>query len=68
MQVPLTPFSANERLSAGMSSQPQRRGRPVTEPNSLPRFASRAPISSVSSVGKGPVPTRVVYAFTIPST
>jgi hypothetical protein len=59
MQVPVTPFSANERRSAAMSSQPQRRGRPVTEPNSLPRFASLAPTSSVSSVGNGPVPTRV---------
>ena len=51
---PSTPFSSNERRSIGMSSQPQRRGRPVTEPNSLPRFASPAPTSSVSSVGNGP--------------
>ena len=68
MQRPSTPFNCSERVSAGMSSQPQRRGRPVTEPNSLPRFASVAPTSSVSSVGNGPVPTRVVYALTIPST
>ncbi len=68
MHKPSTPLSWNERASAGMSSQPQRRGRPVTEPNSLPRSASRAPVSSVSSVGKGPVPTRVVYALTMPST
>ena len=41
MHWPSTPFSWNERRSAGMSSQPQRRGRPVTEPNSLPRFGER---------------------------
>ena len=35
------------------------RGRPVVEPNSLPRSASRVPISSNSSVGNGPEPTRV---------
>ena len=33
--------------SAGRSSQPQRRGRPVTEPNSLPRLRSRSPVSSL---------------------
>ena len=32
--------------SAGRSSQPQRRGRPVTEPNSLPRLRSRSPVAS----------------------
>ena len=41
---------------------------PVTDPNSLPRFARPAPMSSVSSVGKGPAPTRVEYALTMPST
>ena len=41
MHWPSTPFSWNERRSAGMSSQPQRRGRPVTEPNSLPRLRER---------------------------
>ena len=28
----------------------------------------RSPMSSSNSVGKGPRPTRVVYAFTIPTT
>ena len=42
-----------------MSNQPQRRGRPVVEPNSLPRLASPSPIASNSSVGNGPDPTRV---------
>jgi len=60
MHCPSTPFSSNERRSAGTSIQPQRRGRPVTEPNSLPRRPSVTPVSSVSSVGNGPVPTRVV--------
>ena len=68
MHRPSTPLSCSERLSAGISSHPQRRGRPVTEPNSLPRLASRGAMSSVSSVGNGPVPTRVVYALTMPST
>src|SRR5207248_5163150 len=50
------------------SSDLQRRGRPVTAPNSFPRsrtsFASRSGIS----VGNGPPPTLVVYALEIPST
>ena len=44
MHRPSTPFSWNERRSAGMSIQPQRRARPVTEPNSLPRLPSLAPV------------------------
>jgi len=35
------------------------RGRPVLAPNSLPTLRSRSPISSLSSVGNGPLPTRV---------
>jgi adenylosuccinate synthase len=41
------------------SNQPQRRGRPVTTPNSLPRSPSVLPISLSCSVGNGPAPTRV---------
>ena len=52
--------------SATASNQPQRRGRPVVEPNSEPRVASRLPTSSNSSVGNGPEPTRVEYAFVMP--
>ena len=37
-----------------------RLGRPVTVPNSFPLFRIRSPVSSKSSVGKGPEPTRVV--------
>src|SRR5207247_5208048 len=54
--------------TATASYQPQRRGRPVTAPYSLPLSRSRLPISPVSSVGNGPSPTRVVYAFTTPIT
>jgi hypothetical protein len=39
----------------------------VTEPNSLPRARSSLPVSSCSSVGNGPPPTRVQYAFEMPT-
>src|SRR5690606_17556864 len=55
-------------LSATRSNHPQRLARPVTEPNSLPTFAIVDPTSSKSSVGNGPLPTRVVYALNIPNT
>ena len=51
----------------GASYQPTRRGRPVVVPNSKPRERSHSPCSSNSSVGNGPDPTRVVYAFTMPT-
>ncbi len=35
-------------------------------PYSPPVWRSQSPISSVSSVGNGPEPTRVVYAFRMP--
>src|SRR5437763_16666799 len=54
--------------TATASYQPQRRGRPVTAPYSLPLSRRRFPISPVSSVGSGPSPTLVVYALTTPST
>ncbi len=56
------------RRIATASNQPQRRGRPVTAPNSCPTRERCSPVSSNSSVGNGPAPTRVVYAFTMPST
>ena len=36
-------------------------------PNSWPRSRNQSPEASSSSVGNGPEPTRVVYAFTIPT-
>jgi hypothetical protein len=42
------------------SNQPQRRFLPVTVPNSRPRRPMSSPVSSWSSVGNGPSPTRVV--------
>ena len=41
--------------------------RPMSD-SGAPRGLSPCPRSSVSSVGKGPEPTRVVYAFTTPTT
>src|SRR5689334_23790519 len=48
------------------SNQPQRRGRPVVAPNSLPNERISVASGSSISVGSGPAPTRVVYAFTTP--
>src|ERR1051326_5934446 len=46
--------------AAGPSNQPQRRGRPVVDPYSLPRTRICSPAASSNSVGKGPPTTRVV--------
>ena len=40
----------------------------MTVPNSRPRSAIPLPMSSNSSVGNGPEPTRVEYAFMTPMT
>ena len=40
----------------------------MTAPNSPPAWRSFSPTSSRSSVGNGPPPTRVVYAFVMPMT
>ena len=50
------------------SNQPHRRGRPVVVPYSLPVWRRCSPAASVSSVGKGPSPTRVVYALMMAAT
>src|SRR5580698_6503016 len=50
------------------SNQPVRRARPVVTPYSPPTLRRNSPCSSLSSVGNGPEPTRVVYALTIPIT
>ena len=57
---PSTPESATAWRTTTASNQPQRRGRPVVAPNSSPSARSRSPSASVSSVGNGPPPTRVV--------
>ena len=64
--ISVEPLTRAEYRAATASNQPQRRGRPVTVPYSQPTRRMRSPISLSSSVGKGPPPTRVVYAFTIP--
>lgn len=48
---------------AGISNQPTRRGRPVVVPYSLPTSRNVSAASPKSSVGYGPAPTLVVYAF-----
>ncbi len=50
-----------------MSSHPMRRGRPVVVPYSAPTSRSSSANDPWISVGYGPSPTRVVYAFTCSS-
>src|SRR6201995_3343842 len=61
----VTPLIREAYRAITASYQPQRRGRPVVVPNSAPTLRSRSPMSSSSSVGNGPSPTRVVYPFAI---
>src|SRR5215471_18304863 len=63
-----SPLIAAEYRSSGTSYQPQRRGRPVTAPNSLPRLRICSPAPSSDSVVNGPAPTRVIYALATPIT
>lgn len=55
----VTPFTITAYFNAGISSQPVRRGRPVVLPNSFPICRIFSPVALSSSVGKGPLPTRV---------
>src|SRR3954463_12372628 len=64
----LSPFTRVAYFTTRASNQPQRRARPVVAPNSLPSLRTSLCSGSSSSVGSGPLPTRVVYAFTTPST
>src|SRR5712671_4337763 len=66
--MPVSPLVRTASRTTTRSSQPQRRGRPVVEPNSLPRLRSSSPSLPRDSVGNGPLPTLVVYAFEIPTT
>src|SRR5262245_12034627 len=66
IEIESSPLIIDAYRAAGPSNQPQRRGRPVVAPNSLPRVRIVSPRSSRASVGNGPPPTRVVYAFETP--
>src|SRR3954470_21409715 len=63
--MPLTRLAYRATTAA---TQPQRRSRPVVTPTSPPCLRRYSPLASNSSVGKGPEPTRVVYALRIPTT
>src|SRR5487761_1199736 len=62
------PLTRVAYLAITASNQPVRRARPVVTPYSAPVLRSHSPRSSVSSVGNGPAPTRVVYALSTPMT
>ena len=62
------PFTRTAKRSATRSSHPQRRSRPVTVPNSAPSSRTRCCASPSISLGNGPSPTRVTYAFETPRT
>ena len=64
----VNPFTILARRKIVASNQPQRLGLPVVAPYSWPSSLMRSPSSSKSSVGKGPFPTRVVYALVTPMT
>ena len=66
--IPSIPEIFRVCLTRTPSNQPHLLFRLVTVPNSFPLVPSKSPTSSVSSVGKGPSPTLVVYAFVIPKT
>src|SRR5699024_5314043 len=62
------PLTRLEWRTTTESNQPTRRGRPVVVPYSRPTSRMWWPSSSNSSVGKGPSPTRDVYALHTPTT
>src|SRR5574340_7457 len=64
----VNPFTRTACLTIRVSIHPHRRARPVVAPYSLPRSRNSSPRAFSCSVGKGPLPTRVVYALTIPTT
>ena len=55
-------------LATTKSNHPTRLLRLVTVPYSCPLYLLYLLVSSINSVGKGPSPTLVVYAFNIPNT
>src|SRR2546430_16687951 len=64
----VNPFPRTAYRTTPATNQPQRLGRPVVAPNSPPSSRIRCATSGAASVGNGPLPTRVVYAFTTPRT
>src|SRR5258707_14986762 len=62
------PFNRAPTRPTPASNHPQRRGLPVVVPYSLPAARSASPASPKSSVGMGPLPTRVIYALYTPIT
>src|SRR5262245_11078615 len=64
----VTPLQRTAYRTTTASNHPHRRSRPVVVPYSTPILRRCAPLSSNSSVGNGPEPTRVVYAFVTPMT
>src|SRR5207237_364102 len=65
---PPTLSSMRARRAATASNQPTRLGRPVVAPYSCARSRSSCASLPCSSVGNGPSPTAVEYAFTTPMT
>src|SRR4030042_3758150 len=68
MATPVSPLILAECLSTTISSHPHLLGLPVVAPYSPPFSLISSPRAPFISVGKGPLPTLVVYAFTIPRT
>jgi len=65
--MPSIPETLIECLRITASNHPHLLSLPVTVPNSFPIVPNFLPILQLSSDGKGPLPTLVVYAFTIPN-
>src|SRR5690606_33590831 len=64
----VTPLIIQAYFKATRSIHPHLLGLPVVAPNSLPTERNFSPVSSSSSVGKGPLPTLVQYALVTPIT
>src|SRR5215204_3621636 len=68
MATCVIPLSDAAHLMAGRSNHPTLLLLPVVVPYSRPTLLMVSPVSSKSSVGIGPSPTRVVYALVTPTT
>ena len=66
--IPFIPEILIVCFTKGPSHHPHLLLRLVTVPNSLPFKPICSPTLSFNSVGNGPSPTLVVYAFVIPNT